>query len=96
MHDLPSNYKGKGPARPLTAKAAAAAESARRDAELRAQYVVVPAGAEAAPLACPICKETLVPEFQEDDEEWVWKNAVRFDGRVRRSSFFYPPLYSPN
>lgn len=64
-------------------KAAAAADAAKRDAELRAQFVVVPPGDEAKPIACPICKETLKSEFQEDDEEWVWKNAVDVEGRVR-------------
>jgi pre-mRNA cleavage complex 2 protein Pcf11 len=68
--------------RPLNAKAAAAAEVAKREAELRAQYVVVPSGDEAKPHSCPICKEPMIPEFLEDDEEWVWKNAVRKDDKV--------------
>jgi pre-mRNA cleavage complex 2 protein Pcf11 len=66
----------------MNAKAAAAAEAAKREAELRAQYVVVPAGDEAKPISCPICKETLKSEFLEDEEEWVWKNAVKKDERV--------------
>jgi len=77
--------KGKGVAdgyRRLNAKAAAA-EVAKRDAELRAQYVVVPPGDEAKAISCPICKETLKSEFLEDDEDWVWKNAVMKDDRVR-------------
>jgi len=69
--------------RPLNAKAAAAAEVAKREAELRAQYVVVPPGDEAKLVSCPICKETLKSEFLEDDEDWVWKNAVKKDDRVR-------------
>jgi hypothetical protein len=68
--------------RPLNAKAAAAAEIAKRDAELRALYVVVPPGDEAKPMSCPICKETIRSEFLEDDEDWVWKNAIRKDDRV--------------
>jgi hypothetical protein len=63
-------------------KAEAAAEQAKKEAELRAQFVVVPAGDEATPISCPICKESLKPEFLEDDEEWVWKNAVRKDDKV--------------
>ena len=78
--------KGKGHSdglrRPLNAKAAAAAEVAKREAELRAQYVVVPPGDEAKPVSCPICKETLSAEFFEDDEDWVWKNAVMKDDKV--------------
>jgi pre-mRNA cleavage complex 2 protein Pcf11 len=85
INDVPSDTKGKGDAdghRRLSAKAAAAAEVAKRDAELRAQFVVVPPGDEAKTISCPICKETLKSEFLEDDEEWVWKNAVMKDDRV--------------
>jgi pre-mRNA cleavage complex 2 protein Pcf11 len=63
--------------RPLNPKAAAAAaEIAKRDAEL------VPPGDEAKPVSCPICKETIWSEFLEDDEDWVWKNAIVKDDRV--------------
>lgn len=72
---------GKG-SRPLDAKAAAVAESAKREAELRAQYVVIPPGDEAKQVSCPICKETLPSEFLEQDEEWVWRNAIRKDEQV--------------
>jgi pre-mRNA cleavage complex 2 protein Pcf11 len=70
----------------LNHKAAAAAEAAKADAELRAMFVVVPPGDEAKTLSCPICKETLKSEFLEDDEEWVWKNAVKKDDRVCNQS----------
>lgn len=73
-------------------KVAAAADAAKRDIELRAQFVVVPPGDEAKTIACPICKEPLKSEFQEDDEEWVWKNAVNVDGRVRCFISFFIPL----
>jgi hypothetical protein len=42
----------------------------------------VPPGDEAKPISCPICKEMLKSEFLEDDEEWVWRNAVKKDDRV--------------
>jgi hypothetical protein len=69
----------------MNAKAAAAAEVLKRDAELRALFVVVPPGDEAKPISCPICKESLKSEFLEDDEEWVWKNAIMKDDKVRIS-----------
>ncbi|TFK43432.1 hypothetical protein BDQ12DRAFT_674975 [Crucibulum laeve] len=85
IYDVSGDKKGKeradGRGR-LNPKAAAAAENAKRDADLRAQYVVVPPGDEAKPVACPICKEILKSEFLEDDEDWVWKNAVKKDDRV--------------
>jgi hypothetical protein len=86
------DVKGKGRAdghRRLNPKAAATAEVAKREAELRALYVVVPPGDEAKPISCPICKETLKSEFLEDDEDWVWKNAVKKDDRV---CIFYSKL----
>ncbi|KAG6854830.1 hypothetical protein C0991_012020 [Blastosporella zonata] len=84
IHDL-SNDKGKGRAdvpRRLHPKAAAAAEVAKRDAELRAKFIVVPPGAEAKQISCPICKEAFKSEFSEEEEDWVWKNAVKIDDRV--------------
>lgn len=65
------------------AKAVASAESAKRDAELRARFVVVPPGDEAKHITCPICKEAFKSEFNEEDEEWIWKNALKFDDKVR-------------
>ncbi|KAH7914222.1 hypothetical protein BJ138DRAFT_1177497 [Hygrophoropsis aurantiaca] len=85
VHDTSTDYKGKGRAdgvRPLNAKASALAEAANREAELRAQFVIVPPGDEAKTISCPICKEILKSEFLEDDEEWVWKNAVKKDDRI--------------
>lgn len=84
IHDGSVDIKGKGRAdgRILNSSAAAAAEAAKREAELRALYVVVPAGDEAKPISCPICKELLKSEFLEDDEEWVWRNAVKRDDKI--------------
>jgi len=89
VHGGRVDVKGKSRAdgfRPVNNKAALAIEAAQRDAELRTQFVVVPPGDEAKPMSCPICKETLKTEFLEDDEEWVWKNAVRKDEKVRLGS----------
>lgn len=86
IHGDAVDVKGKGRAdgRPVGSKAAAAEEAAKREAELRAMHVVVPPGDEAKPISCPICKELLKSEFLEDDEEWVWRNAIKKDDRVRR------------
>lgn len=88
VHSDSVDVKGKGRAdgRSLTSKAAVAEEAAKREAELRAMHVVVPPGDEAKPISCPICKEHLKSEFLEDDEEWVWRNAVKKDERVCRLS----------
>ncbi|KAG6831134.1 hypothetical protein H0H92_012559 [Tricholoma furcatifolium] len=84
VHDL-SSTKGKGKAnvpRRLHPKAAAAAELAKRDAELRSKFIIVPSGAEAKQFSCPICKETFKPEFSDEEEDWVWRNAVTVDEKV--------------
>ncbi|KAI0375573.1 hypothetical protein BV20DRAFT_984328 [Pilatotrama ljubarskyi] len=84
IHGDSVDVKGKGRAdgRTLSSKAAVAEEAAKREAELRAMHVVVPPGDEAKPISCPICKEPLKSEFLEDDEEWVWRNAVKKDDRI--------------
>ncbi|KIL68074.1 hypothetical protein M378DRAFT_158585 [Amanita muscaria Koide BX008] len=89
-HDLPPDVKGKGRennTRSFNARVAAE-EVAKREAELRAQYVVVSPGDEAKALSCPICKEQLKTEFLEEDEEWVWKNATKKDDRVYHATCF--------
>lgn len=81
--------KGKGRADGVSqVKAAAAAEAAKQEADLRAMYVVVPPGDEAKTISCPICKEALKADFLEDDEEWVWRNAVKKDDKVRSPFVF--------
>ncbi|KAI0796733.1 hypothetical protein C8Q75DRAFT_742075 [Abortiporus biennis] len=83
--DWSADDKGKGRADvsgPSNTKAAAAVEAAKVEAELRSLYVVVPPGDEATTLSCPICKEPLKSEFIEDDEEWVWRNAIKKDDKI--------------
>lgn len=97
VHESRVDVKGKGRAdgpRPTTNKAALAVDAARRDAELRTQFVVVLSGDEAKPLSCPICKETLKTEFLEDDEEWVWKNAIRKDEKIYHATCYSEAMSS--
>jgi len=86
IHDLPYSSGDKDmtgfSSRLSNAKAVASAESAKRDAELRARYVVVPPGDEAKHVTCPICKEAFKSEFNEEDEEWIWKNALKVDDKI--------------
>jgi len=85
IRDLPysSSDKDAGPSSRLSnVKAVATAESAKRDAELHARFVVVPPGDEAKHVTCPICKEVFKSEFNEDDEEWIWKNALKIDDKI--------------
>ncbi|KAF9057660.1 hypothetical protein BJ165DRAFT_1422254 [Panaeolus papilionaceus] len=99
IQDVSGDHKGKGRAEgstSLSSKAAAAVEIAKRDADLRAQYVIVPPGHEAESVACPICKETLKSEFLEDDEEWVWRNAVKKDDRIYHATCHAEALVSTN
>ncbi|KAI0322485.1 hypothetical protein OF83DRAFT_734251 [Amylostereum chailletii] len=85
IHNASAIRKGEGLAdssRSVYGKTTSVAEEAKRIAELRSQFVVVPAGDEAKSIACPVCKETLKAEFNEDDEDWVWKNAMKVDDRI--------------
>ncbi|KAG6336856.1 hypothetical protein ID866_2252 [Astraeus odoratus] len=76
------DMKGKGRSDGSRSFGKKTVEVAQRDAELRAQFVVVPPGDEAKSISCPICKETMKAEFLEEDEEWVWRNAVKKDDRI--------------
>lgn len=62
-------------------------EKMEKVVDLKSQYVPVPPGDEAKHLSCPICKEMLQVEFLEDEEEWVWRNAIKKDDRVRSPLF---------
>ncbi|KIJ69919.1 hypothetical protein HYDPIDRAFT_23077 [Hydnomerulius pinastri MD-312] len=67
-HEGVVDVRGRGRAdgvRPTSFKAVATAEAAQRDAEPRAQFVVVPPGDEAKPTSCPICKEAIGSNFSE-------------------------------
>jgi hypothetical protein len=85
IHETAADVKGKGSAdgaRRLTVKETVAAEAVKRDTELRSMHVVIPPGDEAKTIKCPICKEAIDPEFLEEDEEWVWRNALKKDDKV--------------
>lgn len=61
---------------------AQAAEALQK--QLEAKFIVVPPGQEGKPARCGICMENIQVEFMEDDDdgEWVWKNAVKVDNKV--------------
>ncbi|CEL63730.1 putative protein C4G9,04c OS=Schizosaccharomyces pombe (strain 972 / ATCC 24843) GN=SPAC4G9.04c PE=4 SV=1 [Rhizoctonia solani AG-1 IB] len=72
----------------VTTVKAQAAAAEERLAKLRASYVIVPPGEEAKPALCPICKESIKSEYLEDDEEWVWRNAVNVKGQIYHATCF--------
>lgn len=70
-----------------TAKASMAAEkdgkaglTAAQEKALREKFektfVVAPSEAEVASKPCPICKEAFKSQWSEDEEEWIWLNAI--------------------
>jgi pre-mRNA cleavage complex 2 protein Pcf11 len=63
-------------------KERAAAAVQEKETQLKDAFVVIPLGEEAKTATCPICKEVLNPEFNEDEEEWIYKNAVEVNGKV--------------
>lgn len=64
-----------------------AKQMAASKAQLLNQFVRVPeAAATDEELArCPICKEMFKNEYSEEEEDWVWRNAVEIDGKVGNS-----------
>ncbi|KAG8906866.1 hypothetical protein FRB99_005926 [Tulasnella sp. 403] len=77
-----SSEKGKGRAISPSAPSAAKTSPQERHAKLLASYIVIPPGDEAKPVRCPICKEAIRSEFLEDEEEWIWRNAISAKGKV--------------
>lgn len=37
---------------------------------------------------CPICKEKFDSEWDEDTEDWVWKNAIKVGGKIYHASCY--------
>ena len=37
---------------------------------------------------CPICKEKFDSEYDEEKEDWVWKNAIKVGGRIYHASCY--------
>ncbi|EJU06268.1 hypothetical protein DACRYDRAFT_92340 [Dacryopinax primogenitus] len=56
--------------------------AAKKRKELERSFVVIPPGEDTKPRFCPICKEQLKTEFLEDEEEWVWRNAVEHKSTI--------------
>ena len=53
---------------------------------LEAKVVVVPLGSEGKSATCRICMEDIPIEFDEDEEQWVWRNAVMQGEKVRSNA----------
>ncbi|KIY49317.1 hypothetical protein FISHEDRAFT_22185, partial [Fistulina hepatica ATCC 64428] len=84
--DWRNEYSSQGKNR---AEAEVADEAKADEAKLRASFVVVPHGEEASTVVCPVCKESFKSEFNEDDEEWVWRNAVKKEDKACSCTFIY-------
>ena len=37
---------------------------------------------------CPICKEKFNSEWDEEKEDWVWRNAIKVGGKIYHASCF--------
>jgi pre-mRNA cleavage complex 2 protein Pcf11 len=59
-----------------------AAYVAKQREDLQNSWIPVPSDPAKAALPCPICKEKFVSEYNEDEEEWIWMNAIEADGQV--------------
>lgn len=77
-------------------KERAAAAAREKENRLKDAYVVIPLGNEAKTVTCPICKEVLNPEFMEEEEEWVFKNAIDVNGKIYHSTCHADASSTPN
>lgn len=59
---------------------------AKRREELSNAWIPVPSDPSKAALPCPICKEKFISEYNEDEEEWIWKNAIQVEGQIFHST----------
>lgn len=57
--------------------------------QLRSKNVPLPTDKAVVGTPCPICREKFAPVFDDDTEEWVWKNAVQVNGK-----FFHATCYA--
>ncbi|CDU25413.1 related to PCF11 component of pre-mRNA 3`-end processing factor CF I [Sporisorium scitamineum] len=48
-------------------------------AKFAKSFVVAPTDAELAIKPCPICKEAFKSQWSEDEEEWIWLNAIKVE-----------------
>ncbi|RSH87338.1 hypothetical protein EHS25_003247 [Saitozyma podzolica] len=49
---------------------------------LQNRWVKVPSDPAKAARPCPICKEPFKSEWSDEEETWIWKNAVEVDGKI--------------
>lgn len=62
--------------------------TASQRAALAKQTVIRPSEPERAARPCGICREPFEGEFREEEEEWVWANAVEVEGVVSGLAMF--------
>lgn len=65
-------------------------------AEVSRSFVKVPADPLRASKPCPICKEKFKQQFNEQQEDFVWRDAKMVDGVVSRFNAFSLPVSQPD
>lgn len=78
------NVEGAGPSStsPKKSDSALPVLTGERLAALKRKWVPAPSDPVKAKKPCPICKEQFKSEWSEDEEEWVFMNAVETQGTV--------------
>jgi pre-mRNA cleavage complex 2 protein Pcf11 len=71
-----------GPSEPKQEAVASTKLTAERLAALKRKWVRAPEDPAKATIPCPICKEQFKSEWSEDEEEWVFNNAINVHGTV--------------
>lgn len=73
-----------GPSTTTAATVAPVTALPEKLAALRKKSVKVPSDTN---VVCPICKEPFVKELDQENEEWVWRNALAIETKVSERLF---------
>ncbi|SPO29376.1 related to PCF11 component of pre-mRNA 3`-end processing factor CF I [Ustilago trichophora] len=52
-------------------------------------FVITPTDPDLASQPCPICKESFKSQWSEDEEEWIWLNAIKVDNSAGEGVVYY-------
>ncbi|PWY96894.1 hypothetical protein BCV70DRAFT_203229 [Testicularia cyperi] len=67
--------------------------TAAQDKALREKFektfVIAPTDPDLASKPCPICKEVFKSQWSEDEEEWIWLNAIKVDSAESGATYYH-------
>ncbi|PWN51959.1 hypothetical protein IE53DRAFT_385639 [Violaceomyces palustris] len=83
-----ANGQGGEDGGPTSGSLSAAQEKAMKE-KFAKTWVIAPTDADKSSKPCPICKESFKSEWSEEEEDWLWMNAMEVDGTYYHASCHY-------